>query len=462
MPMARVNRLVTLEQALASTGSDVKEWFAAYINPELASLLTLVGADRRYVAACGMTVADADGREYLDFLGGYGSLNLGHNHPELLAALASVSELPNILQASMNPVASALAASLAHISPGALQKNFLCNSGAEAVEAALKLARAATGREGLLSCEQSFHGKTFGALSVTGRTHYRAPFQPLVPGCDYVPFGDFRPLQDRLRTGRYAAFIVEPVQGEGGIIVPPAGYLWEAQQLCRDTGTLFVLDEVQTGLGRTGYLFAAEHDQLEPDVMALAKSLGGGLVPVGACLSTDDVWRKAYGRRDRSLLHTSTFGGNTRASAVALKTLEILLRDDLPAKAQRKGALFLQRLQGMAERLPLIKEVRGRGLMIGVEFHSPQAGPEWVRGYLGAAVCGLLLEEYQIISAFTFNNPNTIRFEPPLTVSDEQLQRAADALEDICASHRDFRGTATHLVRTLLRRKLHRTFRKSV
>ena len=356
----------------------------------------------------------------------------------------------------MNPLASALAAALAGVTPGLLQKTFLCNSGAEAVEAALKLSRAATRRPGLLYCGNSFHGKTFGALSVTGRARYQDPFRPLLPGCRAVPFGDLNALDEAVRSRRFAAFIVEPIQGEGGIIVPPQGYLREAQRLCHDTGTLLVLDEVQTGLGRTGYLFAAEHDGVEPDVMVLAKSLGGGIMPIGACIATDEIWQRAYGSRERCLLHTSTFGGNSRACAVALKTLEVLAREDLPGQARRKGERFLAQLRTLAGESALIKEVRGRGLMVGIDLQASgrNLAPRQMQDYLGAAICGLLLEEHGIITAFALNNPNTIRFEPPLIVSDEQLDFAVESLADILRRHRSLGRAAFALGRRLVRRKL--------
>ena len=454
--MANVHRAITLESALSASAAEVASRFGRHINTPLKSLLTFIGADRRYVRARGLSVFDDTGREYVDFLGGYGALNLGHNHPELAAALELVAERPNILQASMNPLASALAAALAGVTPGLLQKTFLCNSGAEAVEAALKLSRAATRRPGLLYCGNSFHGKTFGALSVTGRALYQDPFRPLLPGCRAVPFGDLNALDEAVRSRRFAAFIVEPIQGEGGIIVPPQGYLREAQRLCHDTGTLLVLDEVQTGLGRTGYLFAAEHDGVEPDVMVLAKSLGGGIMPIGACIATDEIWQRAYGSRERCLLHTSTFGGNTRACAVALKTLEVLAREDLPGQARRKGERFLAQLRTLAGESALIKEVRGRGLMVGIDLQASgrNLAPRQMQDYLGAAICGLLLEEHGIITAFALNNPNTIRFEPPLIVSDEQLDFAVESLADILRRHRSLGRAAFALGRSLVRRKL--------
>ena len=246
---------------------------------------------------------------------------------------------------------------------------FFANSGTEAVEAGLKLARAATRRPGLLSCERSFHGKSLGSLSVTGNGIYQRPFGPLLPECQAVPFGDLPALERALHTRRFAAFIVEPIQGEGGMIVPPAGYLRAAQELCRSTGTLLIVDEVQTGLGRTGTLFAVDEEGVEPDVLTLAKSLGGGLVPLGAMLCRRDLWMKAYGSAQTFALHTSTFGGGSLACAAGLAALRVLRDEDLCATARARGQQLQQGLQELSGRCDLVRGVRGRGLMLGLEFH---------------------------------------------------------------------------------------------
>ena len=237
------------------------------------------GLTRTFVRGEGAELFDESGRAYLDFVAGFGSLNLGHNHPDVVAAVTSAlsQQAPGFSPGSVNPLAAALAERLVAITPRGLEIVFFTNSGAESIEAALKLARAATGRSGLLSCQGSFHGKTFGALSVTGNRTYQGPFGPLVPDCQAIPYGDVKALELALATRRHAAFVVEPIQGEGGMVTPPPGYLAEAHRLCREAGTLFIADEVQTGLGRTGPLFAVERDGIEPDILTLAKSLGGGL-----------------------------------------------------------------------------------------------------------------------------------------------------------------------------------------
>ncbi len=452
--------LLDLQQALSLDRAQVRDLHQKYLNAGLATMLELLNFDKLFVRALGVSVWDWQGREYLDFLGGYGALNLGHNHPKVLAALQQVRELPNILQASLGVLAAALAHNLARITPGQLQRSFFCNSGAEAVEGALKLARAATGRSGIIYCQGSFHGKTIGALSVTGREKYQKPFVPLLPQCQAIPFGDLQALEKALQSRQAAAFIVEPIQGEGGIILPPPGYLRRARELCREYGTLFIADEVQTGFGRTGYMFACEAENVEPDIMCLAKSLGGGVMPMGAYITTDEIWKKAYGGMEKALLHTSTFGGNAMACAAALATIQVIYEENLAEQAREKGAYFLNRLKELQERFPLLKEVRGRGLMIGLEFNQPGGlaskvtfglASRLAEEYTGSLVAGELLSNYGIITAYTLNNPNVIRLEPPLCVTREQIDRVVTALEEIFQRHRGFMSMAASGVRTILK-----------
>jgi putrescine aminotransferase len=452
--------LLDLQETLSLDRAQVKDFHKKYLNAGLATMLELLSFDRLFVRAQGISVWDSQGREYLDFLGGYGALNLGHNHPKVLAALQRVQALPNILQASLGILTAALAHNLALITPGRLQRSFFCNSGAEAVEGAIKLARAATGRSGVIYCQGSFHGKTMGALSVTGREKYQKPFAPLLPQCQAIPFGDLQSLEKALQSRQAAAFIVEPIQGEGGINVPPPGYLRKARELCSRYGTLFIADEVQTGFGRTGYMFACEAENVEPDIMCLAKSLGGGMMPMGAYITTDEIWKKAYGGMEKALLHTSTFGGNTMACAAALTAIQVIYEENLVEQAREKGAYFLARLKELQERFPLLKEVRGRGLMIGLEFNQPGGlaskvtfglATRLAEEYTGSLVAGELLNNHGIITAYTLNNPNVIRLEPPLCVTREQIDRVVTALEEIFTRHRGFMSMATSGVKTIFK-----------
>jgi putrescine aminotransferase len=389
--MSELKSYISVDAALELDRSSIRAYYKEYINPGLVTLLGLLDADKRFIRASGVSIWDEEGNEYLDFLGAYGAMNTGHNHPRVLAAIEKVKGVPNMFQTSLNCMAAALARNLALITPGDLNRSFFCNSGAEAVECSLKLARASTKKQRLLYCENSFHGKSFGALSVTGRAKYQAPFVPLLPGAEMVSFGDVPKLEEKLRTRDVAAFIVEPIQGEAGVVVPPDGYLKAARELCTRYGALLILDEIQTGFGRTGYMFACEHDGVVPDIMCVAKSLSGGLIPIGACITTKEVWDNAYGGLDRALLHTSTFGGNAWACAAGIASLQVIIEEDLPAKAAKNGAYMLDELRKLQKKNTMIKEIRGRGLLIGIEFEKPAQG---IVDKLTGGMINKLSEEY--------------------------------------------------------------------
>jgi len=436
-------KLLNVEDALALSRNEIKMMYKNHVNPALGSLLGLVNFDNKYVKAQGIEVWDEKDNTYLDFMGGYGALNLGHNHHAIIEALKKVNQIPSLLPACINPLTAALAAILAQISPGDLQRVFFCNSGAEAIEGALKTARISTGRSKIIYCEGSFHGKTLGALSVTGRAKYQKPFLPLLPECYPVPFGDGTALEEALQKKDAAAFIVEPIQGEGGIIVPPDGYLQEVRQLCSKYGTLLIVDEVQTGFGRTGKMFACEWDEVAPDILCLAKSLGGGIIPIGAFVTTVEIWDRSYGSIEKALLHTSTFGspgGNPRAAAAAITAINVIYEENLIETAYEMGRYLLPKLKELQEKYPLIKEVRGKGLLIGIEFHQKDSFLNKLTGgrlneltheYTGAMVAGDLLNKYRIITVNTLNNPNVIRLEPPLNVSKQQIDYVVDSLDKI-------------------------------
>jgi putrescine aminotransferase len=449
---------ISVDAALKLNRDDIRDTYKEYINPGLVALLGLLDADKRFARASGVSIWDEEGNEYLDFLGAYGAMNTGHNHPRILEALDKVKGRPNMLQTSLNCMAAALARNLALITPGNLKRSFFCNSGAEAVECSLKLARASTKKQRLLYCDRSFHGKSFGALSVTGRTKYQAPFVPLLPGTEMIPFGDVQRLEERLRAKDVAAFIVEPIQGEAGVVVPPDGYLTAARELCTRYGALLIVDEIQTGLGRTGHMFACERDGVAPDIMCLAKSLSGGLIPIGACIATEAVWDDAYGGLDRALLHTSTFGGNAWACAAGIASIQVIMEEDLPGKAATNGRYFLEELRNLQKKNPMIREVRGRGLLIGIEFEKPAQGivdalsggmiNKLSEEYVGAMVAGQLLNRHRVITAFTFNNPYVIRMEPPLTVTRSQIDSVLEKIEEVFTRNRGFMSMAVASART--------------
>lgn len=455
-------RLSTVDDALNLSRRDIKRLHKSHLNPTLVTMLALLGFDRRFVKAEGVFVWDDKGKRYLDFLAGYGSLNLGHNPPRVLEAVAKVDSHPNILQTSLSALAGTLARNLAEVTPGDLKHCFFGNSGAEAVEGALKLARAYTRRDKIVYAEGAFHGKTLGALSVSGREKYKRVFEPLIPGCDPVPFGDLAALEEELSNRDVAAFIVEPVQGEGGVIVPPEGYLKGAETLCRKHKTLLLVDEIQTGLGRTGDLFACMHENVEPDVMILSKSLSGGVVPIGAYITRAKIWEKAYSGFDRCLLHTSTFGGNARACAAGIAALNALIDEGLPAQAAEKGVYLLGKLKVLEKKHGMLKEVRGQGLLVGLEFREPVKG--WVdklskgilnrlyHEYFASLIASQLLEKHRIITAFTFNNPNVLRLEPPLGIPYEVLDQVVRSLDDTLTANRNIIKTTVRAGRTQAKR----------
>lgn len=429
-------RLLSIDEALGLSRRETIKYHSAYLNTTLVSMLRLLDFDKKFTRAEGCYIWDEDGKRYVDFLAGYGSLNTGHNNPAILEAVAKVGSRPNILQASLGALPAALARNLALISPAGLKHCFFCNSGTEAVEGALKLARLVTGRHKVISATGAFHGKTMGSLSVSGRDKYKKLFQPLLEGCVNVGFGDLLDLQQALAKEDVAAFIVEPIQGEAGVILPPHGYLKAAADICRESGALFIADEIQTGLGRTGVMFACDEEQVKPDVMLLSKSLGGGVMPIGAILTTEAHWKKAYGSFDRALLHTSTFGGNARACAAGIAALNYIVDNELARQAKEKGDYILSKLTALKAEHPMIKDVRGRGLLIGLEFKEPFKGyiDKFTKGtlnrlyheYFASLVASQLVNKYGIITAFTLNNPNVLRFRTPARDSARRTRRPDD------------------------------------
>jgi len=353
----------------------------------------------------GARVWDAQGRAYIDCVGGHGVANVGHCHPSVVAAIREQAErLITCPESFYNDRRAALQAELVRIAPPGLERVFLCNSGAEAIEAAIKFARLATGRPGIVAAKNGFHGRTMGALSATWRSEYRQPFEPLLPGFVHVPYNDLTAMEEALDQN-VAAVILEAIQGEGGVIVGDGDYLRGVQALCRQRGALFIVDEVQTGFGRTGRMFACEHHGLQPDVLCLAKAIAGG-IPMGAVLLGPRVGELP------SRVHGSTFGGNPLACAAALAAIRVIEQEALPQRAAELGHYFVSRLRGMNS--PLIREVRGLGLMVGIELKR-RAKP-----YLAA----LMERGVLALSA----GPVVMRFLPPLVISKEEIDAVVEAV----------------------------------
>jgi putrescine aminotransferase len=418
---------VSAPAAAPSLFDETYDNYRDYLNPPLARVMKLSGSPVE-VRASGVTIVDQDGNEYLDFAGGYGVFTLGHRHPRVIAAVKAQLDLMALSGRTMfNPLMGRLAKRLAELTPGDLKISFFANSGAEAVEGALKLARAATKRTRIVGTHDAYHGKTLGALAVSGRESFRAPFEPLLGDVTHVPFGDLAALED-VAAGA-AAIIVEPVQGEGGVNVPPPEYLRGVRAICDRTGALFVADEVQTGLGRCGVLFGCDLAGVVPDVMTLAKGLSGGVVPIGAFIARADVWNAAYARAP--LLHTSTFGGNELACAAALAALDVLIDDDLTLNARERGEHLLDGVRAIAQRYPAaIAAVRGAGLLVGVELTN--------EGYGGTIIPDLL--KRGVTAAWTLNRQRVIRLEPPLIVSADQVATALAAFDAAVATAVDRLG----------------------
>ncbi len=395
--------------------------YEKYVNPTLAKLLQFMGLGTVEARAEGVYIWDVEGNRYLDCLGNFGVFALGHCHPKVVEAVQrQAALLPQTARYFLDKPMADLAALLGELTPGELQYSFFGNSGAEAVEGALKLARLATGKPGVIYTQNGFHGKTLGALSATGRDLFRQPCEPLLPHFKMIPFGEIQALEEAI-DDQTAAFIVEPIQGEGGVNVPPAEYLPAVREICNKRGVVLIFDEVQTGLGRTGKLFAAEHSGVAPDIMTLAKALGGGVMPIGAFVARPGLWEPFL---ENPWIHSSTFGGNPLACVAGVATIEVIQEEGLVDAAARKGERFKREIAKLQQSYPeVIKEVRGQGLLIGMEMTREGAG-----GYL---INELLLK--RIIAGFGLNNPKVIRMVPPLIITDEEIDFVLDVLGEAVA-----------------------------
>src|SRR5271155_3241174 len=372
-PIHPVDSLGVVTDAMART-DETLDLAERHLDSSLVDVLGILGFDKEYVSARGSYLYDTAGRAYLDFHTGEGFASLGHNHPDVRDVLQATlaADLLDGVQIHYSPLAGMLAEALSQRLPRGLDAVFFASTGAEAVDSAMKFARATTRRPRLISCDSSFHGVTLGPLSLVGDDFFKEGFGPLLPGCGRVPFGDLARLEAQLRTQDVAAFIVEPIQGRM-VTLAPEGYLQGAQELCRRYGTMFVIDEVQTGLGRTGRWFALEHSQLQPDFVLVGKALSGGYMPVAAMLTSREIYQRAVGTLERSYVHQSTFGRNRLSMAAGLATLRIIERDRLVEHAAHIGCVLREGLAELQRRYEMIKEVRAGGLMMGIELGAPNS-----------------------------------------------------------------------------------------
>jgi ornithine--oxo-acid transaminase len=428
---------------LRERGGEAMALNDAYLNPQLGRIVRTLGFDRTWVRGEGAYLVDDTGARYLDLLCGYGVFAVGRSHPTVTRALteALAASTPNMPQLGVAVLPGVLAERLVARAPKGIAALVPANSGAEAVEGAMKLSRAATGRARILFADHAFHGLTLGALSLNGNDEFREGFGPFVAGCTSVPFGDLDALERELAGGDVAAFIVEPVQGKG-INLPPAGYLEGAQARCRAAGTLFVCDEVQTGLGRTGRFFALEHWGLEPDLICVAKALSGGYVPTGGVLATRAVMDKVFDGMERGVRHGSTFGPNDLAAAAGIATLQVLDDEDLVARAARLGDLLLELTRPLVDRYDIVRDVRGLGLMWAIELGRPEgraARRTW--SVVEKAQAGLaaqlltvpLFHDHRILCQVAGHRMNVVKALPALVATEDDIRHFAGALEEVVA-----------------------------
>ncbi|WP_379971296.1 putrescine aminotransferase [Ectobacillus sp. sgz5001026] len=419
---------VTDEEAKWITKETV-EGFREYVNPGFLEYRKTVTMDTQFAAVEwsdeGSCFKDVNGKEYIDCLGGFGIYNVGHRHPKVLKAVQDQLKRQALhSQDLLDPLRAMLAKILADITPGDLKYSFFTNSGTESVEAALKLAKMYSDRSTILSTTRAFHGKSLGSLSGTAKGMFRKPFFPLVSGFRHVPYGDIDMMRKTFEVCSLvgedvAAVILEPIQGEGGIILPPENYLKQVRELCDQYDAILIFDEVQTGMGRTGKMFAAELYDVVPDILCLAKAFGGGIMPAGAIVAKEKVFKSLF---PNPFMHTTTFGGNPLACAAAIATIQVLLEEKLPERAEKEGEYFLAKLKEAAiGHEDKVMEIRGKGLMIGIEFHKDEVGYAVSKGMFDEGV----------LVAGTLVNSKTIRIEPPLVISIEEIDKVVASFKKV-------------------------------
>ncbi len=451
----------TIGSLIGCHGGEQFDLHRQHLNPQLVKVLRTIGYDRNYRRAAGAYLYDDQDRRTLDLVSGWGALSLGRNHPAINTALREVLDLdlPNLGQMDVSLLSGLLARELLATVPGdALKRVFFTNSGTEAVEGAVKFARCATGRSAVVCCEHAFHGLTLGSLSLIGDPHFRDGFGALLPDARSIPFNDVEALERALQGRDVAAFIVEPIQGKG-VYLPDDHYLPEAARLCAEHGTLLIADEVQTGLGRTGRMWAVEHWSVEPDLIVCAKTLGGGQVPVGAILCRESIHRAVFSDMSRAVVHSSTFGQNNLAMAAGLATLKVLREEKLVEHAARMGSALLEELGRFVGRHEFVHDVRGKGLMIGIEFGKPESlklKAAWK--LLGMADESLfsqmvlipLLKEHNILAQVAGHGINVIKLLPPFVISDEDKNWIVSAFDKVIGDCHHVAGSVWKLGKNLV------------
>jgi ornithine--oxo-acid transaminase len=429
------------------------ELHADHVNPANVRTLKTIGFDRCYVKAEGPYLWDITGAKYLDLLSGYGVFSLGRNHPDVRRVLTDFlnADYPSLVKMEAPLLSGLLAEELKKRMPNQLDMVFFTNSGTEGIETAIKYAKCATGKPAILHCQKSFHGLTYGALSLNGDESFREGFGPFMPDCRKVPFNDLAALEEELRKGDVAGFIVEPVQGKG-VNLPSPGYLRDAAALCRKHGALFIDDEVQSGMGRTGRFLAIEHEgNVDPDIVILSKALSGGFVPVGAVLCKKWIHEKVFSSMQRSVVHSATFSQGSFAMAAGLAALDVIDRQGLIKRAEHLGNLIGEGVRAMMPKYEFLKEVRWRGLMVGIEFGSPRSlglKAAWAlihkmdKSLFPQVAIMPLLDKHHIITQVAGHNVDVVKLLPPLVISDEDAQWFLKGFEDVLIGMHKFPGPA--------------------
>lgn len=449
-----------IKQLLHTHQNQNYELHREHINPQFARVLKTIGFDRVYVKAQGPYLWDAQGNKYLDFMGGWAVLSMGRNHPAIKQALIDYlnQDYPSIVAFDAPLLSGLLAAQLKKRTGGRLDYVFFTNSGTEGIEAAIKFAKCATGRSGIIYTKKAFHGLSTGSLSINGDESFREGFGPLLPDCRMIAFDDLPALEHALAGRDMAAFIVEPIQGKG-VNIPSPNYLRDAAALCRKYGTLFVVDEVQTGIGRTGRFLAIDYEgDVDPDIVVLSKALSGGYVPVGAVLTRKRIWECVFSSMDRAIVHSSTFQQGGLAMAAGLASLQVLDEENLMDNANRMGKLLIDGVNAMKDRFELIKEVRGRGLLIGIEFGRPKSlglrtGWSLIHkmhaDLFPQAVVIPLMDDHRIITQVAGHGIDVVKLTPPLTITPEDVNWFLRAFEDVMRKLHQFPGPAWEVMKKL-------------
>jgi ornithine--oxo-acid transaminase len=440
--MATLHASGNLSLRDAPAAEEQQRSYARHVNPIWVKLLDALGMNVQYTHCSGSELYTADGRTILDCLSGYCVHNVGHNHPHVVSELVAElqSQSTAMIQSNVVEKAGALAKLLCQLAGGKVSKAFFCSSGSEGIEAVIKFARAHTGKTDLIYAAGAFHGLTCGALSLMGSDFWRESFGPMLSGTHEVPFGELLPLAKLLAGKKIAAVILEPIQAEAGIVLPPLGYLAEVQRLCHKHGALFVLDEVQTGMGRTGTFLAAQRYGVDPDMIVMAKALSGGLVPSAALLMSDEIYKSVFHSLRRAFIHTSTFSENSLAMRAGIATIEVIKRERLSERADSLGIEFRELLRDVLNPYEMVKEVRGEGMLTGIEFQAPrtlsmrmsfEAFKTIHPGLFGQILVMRLFKDKNILTQICGNNFMVLKVAPPLTVSEAQLEYCAESIRSV-------------------------------